>query len=72
MFVKEELIIVWTTTCLGNNLIIIYDFDSVTGNVGTELREFILCTFYDNGIVEANLSHNHGLSFDGGRYESLF
>lgn len=59
---KEELLIVWTTTCLANNVIIVYDFDSISGKVRAELREFPSCTFYDNGVVEVNLSHNHGLS----------
>lgn len=59
---KEELVILWTTTYTAGMAGIIYGFDSASGAVKTELLEFPAQTFYDNGIVRVELSHNHGLA----------
>lgn len=42
----------------------IYDFDRNTNAVTEEFEEFPNLTFYDNGIIEAGLSHNQGLAGD--------
>ncbi|MCM1124966.1 MAG: hypothetical protein NC429_00705 [Lachnospiraceae bacterium] len=59
---KEELIIQWTTTYTAGMSGIIYGFDSVSGTVKAELWEYPSQTFYDNGVVEVELSHNHGMA----------
>lgn len=59
---KEELIISWTTTYTVGMVQIIYGFDSAAGAVKTELLEFPAQTFYENGVVRVELSHNHGLA----------
>lgn len=61
---KEELVIIWTTTYTAGMSEIIYDYDSASGSVRTELFEYPMLTFYDNSVVEAGLSHNHGLAGD--------
>lgn len=57
----EELIIAYTTTYNAGMVTIIYDFDEDFGKVREELAEYPSLTFYDNGAVQADLSHNHGL-----------
>lgn len=59
---QEELIIIWATTYTAGHAGIVYGFDSVSGTVRTELWEYPMLTFYDNGVVEAGLSHNQGLA----------
>lgn len=59
---KEELIITWTTTYMAGMAGIVYGYDDASGTVRTELIEFPAQTFYDNGVVEVLLSHNHGLA----------
>lgn len=59
---KEELIITWTTTYMAGMTGIVYGYDDASGTVRTELIEFPAQTFYDNGVVEVFLSHNHGLA----------
>lgn len=61
---REELILLWTTTITAGMAGIVYDFDSASGSVREELLEFPSLTFYDNGVVEAGLSHNHGMAGD--------
>lgn len=61
---KDELIIVYTTTYNGGMTEIIYEFDAETGNITEEFSEYPLVTFYDNGVVEALASHNHGMAGD--------
>lgn len=59
---KEELIIVWTSTYTAGMSGIVYGYDNASGNMKTELFEYPAQTFYDNGVVEVLLSHNHGLA----------
>ena len=59
---REELIVIWTTTYMTGMAGIIYDYDYASNGVTTELIEFPVQTFYDNGVVEVLLSHNHGLA----------
>lgn len=59
---KEELLIQWTDTYTAGMAGIIYGFDSASGTVKAELWEYPLQVFYDNGVVEVGLSHNHGLA----------
>lgn len=62
---KEELLLTWSTTYTAGQGEIVYGFDSITGAVTEELRAYPLLTYYDNGIVEEQMSHNHGMAPDG-------
>lgn len=59
---KQELIILWTTTYMTGMVQVIYGFDSAAGTVRPELYEFPSQTFYENGVVRVELSHNHGMA----------
>lgn len=61
---KEELIILYSTTITAGMAGCIFAYDSETGALQTELQEFPLLTFYNNGIVKALWSHNQGLAGD--------
>lgn len=61
---RTELIIIYTTTCSAGMKVFIYDFDAEMGTVREEFSEYPSVTFYDNGIVEAEWSHNHGNAAD--------
>lgn len=63
---KDELIISYTTTYMAGMMQAVYAYDSGTKEVREELMGFPLMTFYDNGIVEEQFSHNHGMAGDGG------
>ena len=57
----EELVIKYFTSAMAWKCAKVYGFDENTGNFYEELWEFPFdITFYDNGIVTAGLSHNHG------------
>lgn len=59
-----ELLVVYTTTFMGGQSILIYDYDSKSDSVREQFVEFPSVTFFDNGILKADWSHNQGL---GGR-----
>lgn len=61
---KDELIIQYTTTYMAGMVELIYDYDKESDTVRTELVEFPAIIFYDNGVIEAGLSHNQGLAGD--------
>ena len=62
---KIELLLVYTTTYNGGMAEIIYDYDSTTGIVREEFIAYPSLTYYGNGIIQAESSHNHGI---GGRF----
>ncbi len=59
---KEELIIQHTTAAVAGMVEVIYDYDSKTKLLKEELRSFPSLTYYNNGIVSADWSHNQGLA----------
>lgn len=61
---NDELIVCYTTTYMGGMSELIYDYDSATGDVREEVRLFPALTYYDNGIIEEQASHNHGMASD--------
>lgn len=61
---KEELLIMYSTTFSAGMTGCVLAYDSATKELQTELQEFPLLTFYDNGIVKADWSHNQGLAGD--------
>lgn len=63
---KSELIIEYVTAPLAGNVTTVYDYDSETGLLHEEIKEFIGLTFFDNGAVKAELSHSSG--YGGGNF----
>lgn len=61
---RDELILIYTTTCGANWTGYVLDYDAETKKLKTELKEFTVLAFYDNGIVKADWSHNQGLGGD--------
>lgn len=59
---KKELIISYWTTSLAGNVLKIYGYDEENDQLVEEFSEYPGATFYDNGIVEVKMSHNHGLA----------
>lgn len=59
---KDELIVVWVTTFTAGNAVIVYGYDAVSDTVRRELYEYPALTFYENGVIEARASHNHGMA----------
>ena len=62
---NDELVFMYTTTYNAGMAVMIYDFDSTTGMVREEFFQYPSVNFYDNGIIKANASHNHG---NGGEF----
>ena len=59
---KKELIVLYTTTYMAGMTGAVYAYDSTSGTLREELQEFPSLTFYDNGAVVAEWSHNQGLA----------
>lgn len=60
---RDELIFMFTETAVAGMLGLIYDHDS-NGGIVVELMAFPSMRFYDNGIIEVDISHNQGPSGD--------
>lgn len=58
---NEELVFIYTTTYNAGMAAMIYDYDSTTGMVREQFFRYPSVTYYDNGIIQANASHNHGM-----------
>lgn len=59
---KDELIIQHTTTYTAGMVEVIYDYDSKTKLLKEELISFPALTYYNNGIISEDWSHNQGLA----------
>lgn len=59
-----ELLVVYSTTSMAGQSVLVYDYDSESDSVREQFVEFPSVTFFDNGILKADWSHNQGL---GGR-----
>lgn len=57
---REELIVSYSTACMANMFEQIYDYDPVTGKLKVQLTAFPAFTYYDNGFIKAEWSHNQG------------
>lgn len=55
---EDELIIQYTSTSMVGMREAIYGYDSETGALCQKLNEFPELTFYDNGFIRADASHN--------------
>lgn len=61
---QDELILAYTNSSMAGMIELIYDFDNDTKTANEEFREFPTLTYYDNGIIKADWSHNQGLAGD--------
>ncbi|WP_077612485.1 hypothetical protein [Clostridium sp. Marseille-P2415] len=61
---KEELILEYINGSMAGMVALIYDFDNNTKTANEEFREFPALTYYDNGVIQAEWSHNQGLAGD--------
>lgn len=68
----EELLISYTTASMAGMVEYVYDYDAASGELKQELCEFPYVTYYDNGIVWAGMSHNHGMAPDLGDFWPYF
>lgn len=59
---NDELIIMYSTTYMAGMCGCVYDYDESAGQIHSELIEFPSLSFYDNGIIRADWSHNQGLA----------
>lgn len=59
---QEELLLFWVNAFMGGQNCFIFGYRD--GAVYEELRAFPLLTFYDNGMIKADWSHNHNLGLD--------
>lgn len=58
----EELVVYWTTVCVAGMRGLVYGYGD--GELQMELSEFPALTFYDNGTLRADWSHNQGWAMD--------
>jgi len=61
---KEELLLMYTNTYMAGQTGYVFAYDAETKKLKTELSEFPMLTFYDNGIIKAGWSHNQGRAGD--------
>lgn len=59
---KDELIIEYTITTVAGMSLQIYGYDEATSSLRLQLLEFPNAQFFDNGVIEAGISHNQGLA----------
>lgn len=57
---REELIVSYSNASMAGMMEIIYDYNPVLGELKRELTVFPALTYYDNGIIKAEHSHNQG------------
>lgn len=57
---QEELLLLWQNACTAGEMEIVYGYDTDSGGLREELREFPGVIFYDNGAAESPWSHNQG------------
>jgi len=61
---EEELLLMYTNTYMAGQVGYVFSYDEDTKKLQTELSEFPMLTFYDNGIIKAEWSHNQGRAGD--------
>lgn len=59
---KEELLLAYASAYTAGEGAQIYAYDGGAGALRTELEEYPQLTFYDNGMIRADWSHNQGLA----------
>ena len=61
---KKELLFMNTNTYMAAQAEYVFKYDPEAKKLQTEFSEFPALTFYDNGIIKAEWSHNQGLAGD--------
>lgn len=61
---QQELLLSCSNTYMAGMCIYVLAYDDESGSLRTQLLEFPALTFYDNGVVRANASHNQGMGGD--------
>lgn len=56
---REELIVCYDNAIMAGMMEIIYDYDPVLGELKREFTQWPMLTYYDNGMIKAEASHNH-------------
>lgn len=56
---REELIVCYVNANMAGMMEMIYDYDPILGELKRELTEWPSLTYYDNGMIKAEASHNH-------------
>ncbi len=56
---REELIVCYVNASMAGMMEIIYDYDPVLDELKREFTEWPMLTYYDNGMIKAEASHNH-------------
>lgn len=56
---REELIVSYANATMAGMMAIIYDYDPVPEELKRELTQWPALTYYDNGMIKAEASHNH-------------
>ncbi len=59
---NQELILKFTNSYVSNMAAYVLAYDEKTGVLKTELKEFPVLKFYDNGFAMASWSHNQGMA----------
>ena len=62
---KDELILCYWTTYTAGQVTAVYSYESEAGALREEFAAYPALRFYDNGVIEADDSHNHGMASDG-------
>lgn len=60
----EELVILYTTDCMAGMQVQVCSYNSETGGLSLQFRDFPTTGFYDNGFILAEASHNQGHAGD--------
>ena len=61
---REELIISYGSASMAGMFEVIYDYDPQSGQLRQEFLNFPSITYYDNGVIIAQASHNHSRGED--------
>lgn len=61
---SEELVLYFTTTSSAGMIGCVWEYDPATGSLAQELIEYPSLTFYDNGLLQVDASHNHSMGIE--------
>ncbi len=59
-----ELVLYFTSTSSAGMVGCVWEYDPSTGSLVTEAIEYPSLTFYDNGLLKADASHNHSMGME--------
>lgn len=61
---REELLIVYTTAGMAGMFGVVYDYNPDTDTLKQQFVAFPALTFYDNGVIKTEVSHNQTMAMD--------